>query len=250
MASIGGQWAEFVFATDLHGDKLHQPTVDRLLKFLDEYKPKIVIFGGDLMDLRPLRKGASQEEKDESTRNDIDAGMQFFEDYFHRPALQKYCHDGNHDKRLPDLAAASDGVRSDYAAEKLETLNKAAKRLGVGRLPYHKSKGVLEIGELRTLHGYYHGNRAAQQHATTYQCCLFGHCHTIDEIPVAGMKRRVARGVGCLCQTDMEYNSTHPNTLRHANGWAYGAVNLKTGLYFAAQAEEVGGIWNLDVISR
>lgn len=248
MANCPAPWSDFVFASDLHGDKQDPKVVKRLFRQMDETNPKILIFGGDLFDLRPLRKGASPEERRESAIKDIEDGLQFFEGFFNRPARMKYAHDGNHDKRLEDLALSKDGVLSDYAVQQLERLNSLAKKLGVTRLPYHKRKGILEIGELRTLHGYYSGVRAAQQHATTYQCCLFGHTHTIDTIPVAGMERRVARGVGCLCFTDMDYNATQPNSMRHANGWAYGAINLKSGLYFASQAEEVDGTWSIDVV--
>lgn len=248
MANVNTQWDRFVFATDLHGDKLHQPTVTRLLRFMDDYKPSILIFGGDLMDLRPLRKGAGPEERRESMASDVGAGLKFLGDFFNREAKKKFFHHGNHDARLTDLALASEGPLSDHAANGVADLRERFKRFGVKDLPYHKRDGVLEIGELRTLHGFYHGVNADRQHASTYQCCLFGHVHRVSEQPVAGLKRRVARAAGCLCELDMDYNSRQPNSLAQAHGWIYGAINSRTGIYFCQQAEAVGDQWNIDIL--
>lgn len=248
MATPAQKWTKFVFATDLHGDKLHLPTVTRLLKFLDDYKPGILIFGGDLMDLRPLRRGAGTEDKRESMREDVEAGLKFLDSFFNRPADQKWFHHGNHDKRLVDIALESSGPISDHAANGVNDLRDRFKRMNVKDLPYHKRNGILKIGHLQTLHGYFHGVNAARQHAATYGCCLFGHTHTIDEIPIPGVERRVARGAGCLCELDMEYNATMPSTLRHAHGWIYGSINMRTGVYFCQQAEEVNGQWNIDAL--
>ena len=57
-----------IFASDLHGDLLDSQAVDALYAFTKEWKPHHKIFGGDLFDFRPLRKGATTEEKAETIR--------------------------------------------------------------------------------------------------------------------------------------------------------------------------------------
>ena len=54
---------KFLFASDLHGDLQESEAVDALFDFTKQWKPDIRVFGGDLFDLRPLRKNASKEER-------------------------------------------------------------------------------------------------------------------------------------------------------------------------------------------
>ncbi len=51
----------FIFASDLHGDQQDRRAVKALHTATDSFKPHIKIFGGDLIDARPLRRGASAE---------------------------------------------------------------------------------------------------------------------------------------------------------------------------------------------
>lgn len=215
---------------------------------MDSYKPAITIFGGDLVDLRPLRKGAGADERRESMSADIEAGSQFINRFFSygKPG-QRYFHDGNHDHRLVEAAESSDGPLADLAGLGLRERNSQLKKLKAHILPYHKRDGVLRIGHLKTLHGFFCGVFATRQHAQVYGGCLHGHTHVIDEHAVPGLERKVARSVGCLARLDMDYNSRQPNTLRQAHGWAWGVVNSKTGNYFTFQSEKIDGVWNWEV---
>ena len=230
----------FTFCSDLHGDRQDGATVKAFFDFDKEWKPHHKIFGGDLIDLRALRKGASQEEKCDSMRADIDAGRDFLSRW--RPMNFLL---GNHDQRLWDAASSSDGIVSDYAQRGVQDFEALCKRTKTAMLPYHKRDGVLRIGHLKMIHGFHCGVYAARQTALIYGSTLFGHIHAIDEHSIPGLERRVARAVGCLCSTDMDYSSRAPNTLRQANGWAYGVINSKTGDYHCFQAEQIGGTWLL-----
>lgn len=229
-------WRRFVCGFDLHGDKQDVKTSTAFLKFCDEWKPDLKIFGGDLWDFRPLRKKASDDEKRESMEKDFDAGMDFLKKF-----SPSYFVSGNHDFRLWDLAEKQDGVRSDYAKKGVAEIEDELKKMKCRLLPYHKRDGVLRIGHLKVLHGFFFGVYAARQHALTYGSCLFGHVHDITEHSIPGLERRVARCCGALCSLDLEYAARSPNTLRQANGWAYGVINSKTGTYHAWQAERIAG---------
>jgi hypothetical protein len=242
------KWKKLLFATDLHGDRQHTPTVKRLLKFADEFKPDILVFGGDAFDFRGLRKGASAEDRAESMRSDVESGLAFIDAYFNRKADQRHFLIANHDVRLYEARDSKDGLIADYAARGVQDIEARLARHKVKSLPYHKRDGILRIGHLKMLHGFYCGVYAARQHAMTYGSCLFGHVHIIDEHPVPGLERRVARAVGCLCELDMDYNNRNPGTLRQAHGWAYGVINDRTGEYFINQAEEINGQWNVDYL--
>lgn len=231
----------FTFATDLHGDRQDESTVKAFFEFDKIWKPSIRVFGGDLIDLRALRKGASQEEKCESLRADIEVGQDFLSKW--KPS---YFLRGNHDERLWETAStARDGVIADYAQKGCQDFEVLCKKLKTTMLPYHKRDGILRLGHLKMLHGFADGIYASRQTALIYGSALFGHIHSIDEHAIPGLERRVARSVGCLCRLDMDYNSRAPNTLRQAHGWAYGVLNEKTGDYHVWQAENIGGKWLL-----
>lgn len=233
-------WTRFTAGFDLHGDRQDAAAVKAFFEFDKLWKPKVRVFGGDLIDLRPLRKGASAEERAESMRSDIDAGVRFLTQW--KP---DYWVRGNHCERLWETAHSTDGIVADYAQRGVQDFEALCGRLKTKILPYHKREGVLRLGHLKILHGFACGVYAARQTALIYGSALFGHIHCIDEHAIPGLDRRVARACGALCQLDMDYNSRQPNTLRQAHGWAYGVLNEKTGDYFVWQAEKIGGKWLL-----
>lgn len=236
LPSIVSQWRKFVFATDLHGDEQHKDTVSALFRFCEDWRPDIRIFGGDLWDLRALRKGASEEEKADDMAEDYEVGMEFLRsfrpDFFLR---------GNHDERLWDLAEGKAGPIRMFAGKCCGEIEDECGRLGMRMLPYHKRDGVLKIGGVKFLHGYAAGVNAARKHALTYGSCVFGHVHSIDHVSLERGEKTQAWSVGAMCNVDMTYNRAQIGSLRHANGFAYGVVNEKNGLFHVWQAENVGG---------
>lgn len=230
----------FVFASDLHGDQSEVSATDALAKFIEAFKPKLRIFGGDLWDFRPLRRKACEDERRESMAADYEAGLRWLKGF--KP---NYFLRGNHDERLWELAAKDRGVESDYAMSGVIEITALLAKMKCRMLPYHNRDGVLRIGHLKMLHGFHAGVNAARQTALVYGSALFGHVHTIDEHSIPGLERRVARSVGCLCKLSMEYNVRTPSALRHSHGFAYGVVNEKTGSYHVWQAEEIDGKWIL-----
>lgn len=230
----------FQIGFDLHGD-MQDPAANKVFfEFAKIWKPQIRVCGGDLWDMRPLRKGASEDERRESMRDDLNAGKKWFNEFKPTHFIR-----GNHDERLWELAESGVGVASDFAQEGVGEIEAMVKFHKCHMLPYNKRTGILRLGHLKILHGFASGIYAARQHALVYGSCLFGHVHAIDEHAIAGLERRVARACGCLCRLDMPYNARHMNTLKQAHGFVYGVINDKTGNYYVFQAEEIGGKWIL-----
>lgn len=227
----------FLVCGDLHGDMQDDSAVAALLKFDKVWKPQVRIFLGDLWDFRPLRGGASEDERLESMRADYKTGLAFAKqwrpDYFLR---------GNHDERLWQLRDRGKGVAADYAGELIESIDREFSAMKCKVLPYHKRDGVLRLGHLKCIHGFHAGVFATRQSALIYGSVLMGHTHTVDEHAIPGMERRVARSIGALCRLDMDYNSRQPLSLRHAHGFAYG-VQHDDGSYQIWQAEEIKKRW-------
>lgn len=229
----------FSFVSDLHGDRQDKGAVRAFKTFLEDFKPKLRIFGGDLWDFRALRAGADKEERRQSMRTDFEAGMEFIEEY--RPHAITL---GNHDQRLWD-AVKKDGLSKtgplpDYAGELIERFAKQMAKLKVFVLPYDKRRGVYEYMGLKFTHGFVTGASAASNMALTYGDILFGHGHAVDVATVSGMTPKTARMVGCLCELDMDYNRAHLGALRQQHGWGYGAF-FGENRYEIFQAASQGG---------
>ncbi len=207
-----------------------------LFAFMQSFKPHYRICGGDLFDLRALRKKAGGEEQRESIDADYRAGIDWLKTFKPTHLLR-----GNHDERLWDKAAENSGPLSDYCRLLVGDVTDRLVRLDCEMFPYHKRLGVLKIGHLKFLHGFFCGVTAARQTAVSYGSALFGHGHAIDVASASGFDRRVARMVGCLCRLDMDYNRASVNSLRYAHGFAYGVIDDKTGNYTCFQCEGVDG---------
>lgn len=98
----------FQVGFDPHGDMQDLPTRKAFFDFAALWKPKLRICGGDLWDFRPLRAGASDDEKRETMRGDFKAGVKWFNEF--KPTVYLR---GNHCQRLWRLAKAGKGVATD-----------------------------------------------------------------------------------------------------------------------------------------
>jgi hypothetical protein len=231
-------WERFIAAFDSHGSEQDDASVEKFFKFSEQWKPKHRIMGGDLWNFPSLRKGASDDEKRLSLRDDLVAGKKFFNRFKPHVFLL-----GNHDSRLWNLALHGQGVMQDYAIEGVSEIEAMVKSHKCKQFPYHKRLGVYELGSLKVLHGYFAGLTAARRHAQVYGSCLFGHTHSDDQASVESIEHKVGYATGCLCKLDQEYNSTHVGTLRQSHGFAYGVVNLSTGNFHLWKAKEIEGKW-------
>ena len=229
---------KFIFASDLHGDQCDPGSIRALKVVTKDFKPNIRIFGGDLMDARPLRKGACKDEKAQGMKADWKAGISFLTNQWQPTHMLM----GNHDKRIFDLAEGDMGIESEYAWQGTIELKKALSSINCEWLPCHK-KSVFEFGSLRFLHGFFHGANACRQHSQVYGSCIFGHIHAIDQFAAPGIRRRVSMSSGCLCNLDMKWNQHMVSSLRHAHGFIMGYINEKTGDWTAWQVEEIDGKW-------
>lgn len=224
----------WMFATDLHGDKQDGRAVRLFRAHVDDVGPSIRGFGGDVWDFRAWRVGASEKEKRDRVRRDFDAGMTFLKWY--RPTFITL---GNHDARLWDQVE-NDGPMADFCETLVDEFRDLCRANGTRVLPYDKRRGIFRVGRMKFAHGFFDGRCAAERMGQAYGSILFGHGHAIDVASTPADHRRAARMVGCLCRLDFPYNRKHVNSLRQAHGWAYGPL-YPDGTYQAFQAEVIGG---------
>lgn len=224
-----------MFVFDSHGDQQEMRVANAAQKFREDFKPQVVIAGGDIWDFRPWRTKASAAEQGESLEGDFAAGVKLLE--WLRPHHLML---GNHDMRM--LRVAREGPRGDSRDLARDFIRRMRKTVGGGCVihEYDKRRPVC-LGPLRVVHGFWTGASAAKQHAATYGCCVFGHIHTGEHAIVpAWPKPREAWSAPALCKLAMAYNQATPGTLRYQNGWIYGEYSSRS--CHVETAVESGGV--------
>jgi predicted phosphodiesterase len=229
---------KIAICTDTHGDERDATAVRLFKQFCGDFKPEIRLHLGDWMNCEAFRSGADEWERRKGLKDDKREAFEFLEWY--KPTLLL---DGNHDVRLPLYVKHSPGPLADYVQEIRDEVDELLARLKCVHLPYDKRKGVAKIGKMKAVHGFFAGNNAAKQHAMAFGNCVFGHTHRFSTVSVPGAHsggRAVARGVGCMCKLDLDYNYKMVDTLSQSQGWAYGVMD-ELGRYWLANAEIVCG---------
>ena len=218
-------FTKFALITDTHGDKINTECADAFLGFCEDFRPDIKIHGGDYMDCRPLRRGASDEEKSEGMQADYDAMESFMLRY--RPNIVL---DGNHDKRLKNLAQNGSGIMRERAKDGVEKLRQLFEFLECPVRPYNVWDGVYRLGPLAFIHGFNCGmNPLVQPMASKgYGNVIMGHVHYSSHVSRFGFEGWT---VSCGCDVNLEYNATRLTSLAQSNGWISGEVNLATGAF-------------------
>jgi len=216
-------WTKFCLITDTHGDKINTECADAFLGFCEDFKPDIRIHGGDYMDCRPLRGGASDEEKSEGMQADFDAMESFMLRYRPNRIL-----DGNHDARLKNLAKNGSGIMREWAKDGVEKLRQLFEFLECPVQPYTVWKNPYRLGPLTFIHGFTYGMNPLPQPMAAFGNVIMGHVHYSSHVSRFGYEGWT---VGCGCDVNLEYNATRLTALAQTNGWISGEVNLATGSY-------------------
>lgn len=230
---------KFLICSDIHGSLMDERATQACLSFAKDFQPDIRVIAGDLWDFAAIRKGASDDERALSMRDDFEAGAGFARELF-RSGKENHLMLGNHDVRAHDLMHSVDAVRRDLGEMMVDDIKGLAKQCRASLIPYDSRDGVLTLGKLKVVHGYAAGANACATHSRIYGNVVFGHIHAIENFQTPGLKQQEARSIGCLCSLNPEYANRKPGKLRWAHGWGYGFI-FNDGTYQIHQARSVGG---------
>lgn len=221
---------------DNHGDQADSSAVRVFFDFVKYWKPQIRVHGGDAMDLRWLRGRASEKEKRERIKADVDMGKDFIKKYKPTHFLM-----GNHDWRLVKGMHSDEGPLMELCTRIHDEFLGA---LGNAKVyPWGKRVGVMQLGDLRIVHGYHSGETAARNVTRDYNStAMMGHIHANNMYSASSYDSNIGYTVGCLCKLDMDYNAGQAGTLRQNHGLAYGLLlpNNKTITWTAFPRD---GVW-------
>lgn len=230
---------KFLICSDIHGNHMDERAANACLAFTKDFNPEIRVIAGDLWDFAAIRKGASEDERKQSMREDYDAGAGFARTFF-RGGRDNHLMLGNHCVRAWDLLESTDGTKRDLGEMMVADIKALAKQCKADLIPYDSRDGVLSIGHLNVVHGYHTGASACASHSRIYGNVVFGHIHSIESFQTPGLKQQEARSIGCLCDLNPGYANRKTGKLRWAHGFAYGFI-FNDGTYQIHQAREIEG---------
>ena len=240
------RWKRFVYLPDPHGHHVHRPSWEVVKQFVQDYLPDRVIYGGDVFDLSPIRRGASAEEKAQSMQPDFDAGMQLFYDVPPTDFVQ-----GNHDYRAWNVAKNDPGPIGDFCRHLVQQIEAWAKAENVALYPYRANVFCPVGSRLKAMHGNIAQMHSAYSMAQMYGCVLFGHIHRQEYARARALDVREAWSCGCLSEIYQPYNETGTAVLRHAHGFAFGEYDTQSDLYAVYMASEMeDGRWLIPTATK
>lgn len=233
----------FIYCSDLHGDKQDYEATEELLKFTKEFNPDIRIFGGDLFDFSPLMRNADPAERNASMEADVEAGMEFLKVWHPHHFLL-----GNHDDRLWQTAHKhSIGLIRDTAKMGIKDIEKICRSMKCKIYPYDVDKGILSLGKINFVHGFYHGITATKRHAETFGvqggAVVHGHIHSFQFASIPKMGGCTGVSAGCLATTAMDWNRAKVNRLAHEAGWVYGYYSKNSWAIYPVRRFDGKFLW-------
>jgi UDP-2,3-diacylglucosamine pyrophosphatase LpxH len=233
----------FIYCSDLHGDKQDYEATSELLKFTEEFKPDVRVFGGDLFDFSPLMRNADPAERNASMEADVEAGMEFLKNW--KP---HYFLLGNHDDRLWQTAQKhSIGLIRDTAKMGIRDIENICRAMKCKIFPYDVDKGILSLGKINFVHGFYHGVTATKRHAETFGkqggAVVHGHIHSFQFASIPKMGGCTGISAGCLATTAMDWNRAKVNRLAHEAGWVYGFYSNKSWAIYPVRRFDGKFLW-------
>jgi Calcineurin-like phosphoesterase len=214
-----------------HKISLHDPrAMDVALQFASDFKPNIIIAGGDILDCGAISHHNRQKPgRTEGLRVLADAqecGQQFIQPLNQLKAEKRHFIKGNHEAWLDQLVEDMPG---------LEGLLDLPRLLPLDGWDVIEQGGHVNLGKLTFLHGdqLSGGEHVAKQAVINYERSVrFGHFHSQQtyskNTPFDAEFPKTGISVGCLCRKSPHYGKSRPN--KWSQGFLYGYI-LPDGSY-------------------
>lgn len=219
--NINRAWKPIIVCGCSHGVYIDNRVSNELLKFKDDYKPKVTVHLGDFMDTTCWRSGArGTDDESMSIEEDWTAAVLFLSKL--RPNL---VFDGNHDVRPNKFLNHKDARIAAAANDCVKSKRGLFKKLKAEYVEdYDIRKSWRTIGGMAFTHGWAYGQNAIRVHMNEAQgsACI-AHIHRMETIGGNALGSPIGHSVGLLADIDrLTYAHGRDATLGWRNGWLYG----------------------------
>lgn len=212
---------------------LHIPfhiDIINVLKFIHDFKPNLIILGGDLHDWTP----ASHWIANQSTELDGTSIHRCYEELHNvllNPLLKAKPRDcqtifltGNHEDWLDQATRLNRNGRNYWELENNIDLKKHKMKILPVNMPYQVNENLAYIHGIYT--NEYHAKKTVQAYHTSV---FYSHTHDIQSYtqvsPIDSEKFYKGQSCGCLCHINPHYGRNKPN--KWVNGFHYCYVHDK-----------------------
>jgi predicted phosphodiesterase len=208
-------------------EDIHYPyniPLDSVEEFMFDWKPHVIIYAGDLLDLpdfSKFNKNYVQRARARLFREYEEVKKILIKHKEISGAKRIFYLEGNHERRI-----------REYLKEhpEVEGLIEVPKGLGLKELgiEWIEENKMIQIGNLWYMHGTFHGIYHAKQTLLAYKRNIrYGHTHDrqtmSDTRPYDIPYSITAKSICCLCTKDPEFNRKRPN--RWTNGFHIAEIN-------------------------
>ncbi len=204
----------FLIGADRHAPEF-DPTVDKIFgDFAHDFKPHRTFALGDWMNCDQVTDYPNECDTDllddaEEVGDKLDAWK--VTDYFL----------GNHEERLSRCGLVRKGLRKALNPSHLLDLDRRKIRC----YPYERKRGVVKLGKLHLLHGFYTTDIVAKTTTLIYNCCLFGHAHRFQVYqPKNAFSNHTGFAIGMMGKTEQSWEKNKPPS-GHMQGFAFGYLH-------------------------
>jgi hypothetical protein len=213
-----------VVQPDTHVRNADKAALKAYCKFLDYYRPHMLINLGDYMDMEAVSHWGAKDTSPRRLIQEIRQGIQLLSDIGTAAGPQcktKKFIMGNHEDWLDQYLTAKvpefiDGLEElgvDLTIGKLLRLDK----FGYDIIPINE---ILRVGTAHFIHGYYTSATHAKKHLDVFGVNIYyGHLHDVQSysgVSIRGLHE--AMSLGCLCRLDAPFLKGKPNNWCHAFG--------------------------------
>jgi len=207
------------------------PVVDHIVRdFLRDFKPSIRVAGGDWQSVDQV--SAFDNEQDIDLKDEFEQNERAIDEF----GITHYL-EGNHEERLRRV-----GTRLDRRLRSMVDLsgNLHLEDRGIKLLPYHPRLGILRLGHLKVLHGFFATEYLAKKTAGTYGTCAFGHAHRFQVFQSKeAFETHVGFSIGMLGSLEQAYVGNRP-PMGWSQGFAFGYIR-RDGSFDLYPVRIVGG---------
>lgn len=214
---------KLIILPDIQYPYHHQPSLEAIEQFMPDFKPDILIYLGDQLDLKIIRDW--QEGKIRKIE-----GKRIIEDYkgFDK-ILTKHIElcgkpqiiffEGNHEERLERYL----DYNPNWEGMLEYSIYLRFKERNIKFIPFGKT---WNIGKLYFTHGPYVIEHHAKKVVKAYgRSVIYGHTHTFqahtDVSPIDVHDVHTATSIGCLCSKNPDYMKNRPSAWVHGFAIAY-----------------------------
>lgn len=224
----------------------HDPVaVDTAIQIVKGEKPDVVIFIGDVADLKSVSKYQDKSWQEAAITADVEIGAAGeILDRFDKvipPKSRKIFLEGNHDRRLSlwfiqNAAKLGPNFSGNDIAAQLDLRDRGYEYIPTEQQPYR-------IGKVGFIHGWYTNlYHAAKTVRMAGQNVLYGHTHDYQVSTGPHLEQeapRIAMSMGCLCDFRQPYLDSRANNWIHGVGIVY--IDEKTGKFWPYFAPIIAG---------